>query len=378
MKTRSITLTSLLFAAIGLTAASAAGEWLTGPKLIAQLSDPVDMVWSENPLRDALAALARAQNVAVLLDRRIDPSRKLTISVKQSPLSEVLTAVALSGELGVTLAGPVAYFGPADAVPKLRTLIFLREEEARKMPTVAAKMWLQERPLAWNDFAQPREILQRLGRDNRLTISGLKSIPYDLWAAADLPPMTLVERLALIAFQYDLTFSYAANGRRIELAPIPPDIRLARSYPGGRKLEETAKRFAELAPHADIETVGDTLLVKGLLEDHERIEAPPPPPGGAAVKNAPPDFSRKRFDLTIAEKPIGPVLKQLAEHLGLQLQMDESAIARAGVSLDQRVSFKVENATIDELLQAAIEKTPLKFRRQGTILKVEALKKNNE
>ncbi|MCC6126558.1 MAG: hypothetical protein IT426_16480 [Pirellulales bacterium] len=377
MKTRPITLVILQLAVVGFAAACAAGEWLTGPELIERLSDPVDLVWSENPLRDALAAFARVHNVAVLLDRRVDPGRKMTLSVKQSPLSEALAAVAMSGELGVTLAGPVAYFGPAGATPKLRTLIFLREEEARKMPPAAAKMFFRERPLAWNDFAQPREILQRLGRENRLTIVGLERIPYDLWAAADLPPMTLVERLSLVAFQYDLTFSYSANGRRIELVPLPPDVRLPRSYPGGKKPEETAKRFAELAPQAEIEVAGDAVLVKAMLEDHERLEAPPPPAGGATAKNAAPDFSRKRFDLSVIEKPIGPVLKQLAEHLGLQLQMDESAIERAGVSLDQRVSFKVEDATIDELLQAAIEKTPLTYRRQGTILKVEALKKKD-
>ena len=174
--------------------------------------------------------------------------------------------------------------------------------------------------------------------------------------------------------QYDLTFGYAAEGKRLELAPAPRDVRFVRSYPGGMKPEQAAKRFAELAPQAEIEVVADRVIVKGLLEDHQRIEAPRPPAGRATAKNPASDLDDKRFTLTVTEQPIGPFLKQLAKQLGLQIQMGEPAIERAGVALDRRVSFKVEDASIDELLQAAIKETPLKYRRQGRVLIVEAMK----
>jgi hypothetical protein len=337
------------------------------------LSDPVDLVWSENPLRDALATFSRVQNVAVLLDRRVDPGRKITLALKQSPLGDSLLAIAVSGEMGVTLAGPAAYFGPVETAGKLRTLIYLREEEARKLPPAAAKIFFQAKPLKWEDFSQPREILERLGQDNHLTISGLDRVPYDLWAAADLPPMTLTERLSLIAVQYDLTFAIAADGKQIELVPIPPDIRLTRSYPGGNKPEEAAKQIAKLAPQAEIEVAGNKVIVRGMLEDHGRIEAPHQPAGRTPAANADSDLSNKRFTLTVAEKPIGPLLKKLAKQIGLQLQMDEEALEQADIPLEQRVSFKVENATIDELFQAAIKDIPLKFRRQGNVLIIEAM-----
>jgi hypothetical protein len=375
MKTRLIIWIISLLAINGFAAACLAGEWLTGPALNQLMSEPIDLVWSENPLRDALASLARVHNVAVLLDRRIDPSRKITLALKQSPLGDSLAGIAMTGEMGVTLAGPVVYLGPVGTTAKLRTLIFLREEEAKKTPPAAAKTLFQAKSLVWEDFSQPREILARLGRENKLTISGLEKIPYDLWSAADLPPMTLVERLALIAFQYDLTFAIATDGKHLELVPPPPDIRLLRSYSGDRKPEETAKHFAELAPQAEIEVIGDKVMVKGMLEDHERIETPRPPAGRAPATDTASDLSKKQFTLTVVEKPIGPFLKQLAKQIGLQLQMDESAIEQAGVSLEQRVSFKVEDASIDELLQAAIKDTPLKYRRQGKVLIVEAMEK---
>jgi hypothetical protein len=82
----------------------------------------------------------------------------------------------------------------------------------------------------------------------------------------------------------------------------------------------------------------------------------------------------KRFTLTITEQPIGPLLKKLSKQLDLQLQMDENKIESSGVSLDQRVSFQVEDATIDQLLQAAIKETPLKYRRQDRVLVIESMK----
>jgi hypothetical protein len=370
MRIPSISCLACLPTILAFAVVCSAGQLLTGRALNQHLSDPVDLVWSENPLRDALASFARVQNVAVLLDRRIDPSRKMTLSLKQSLLNDSLVAIAMTGEMGVTLAGPVAYFGPTETTAKLRTLVYLREEESRKLPPAAANAFFELKPLAWENFSQPREIVARTAKDSHLTIIGLERIPYDLWAAADLPPMTLAERLSLVTVQYDLTFRIAPGGRTIELVPIPRDVRIVRSYPGGPIPEDAAKRIAALAPHADVAADGDKVVVRGMLEDHERIESPHQPTRNGAA-NPPANLSDKRFTLTVAEKPIGPLLKQLSKQIGLELQMDEVALGEAGVSLDARVSFKIEDATIDELLQAAIKETPLKFRRQGNVLIVE-------
>jgi hypothetical protein len=273
------------------------------------------------------------------------------------------------------LVGPVAYFGPRDAVPKLRTLVYLRAEEAKKSP--AAKMLAQSKPMSWPDFSQPRELLERLGRENHLEFAGLEKIPHDLWASADLPPMTLVERISLLAFQCDLTFDIAADGKRIELVPIPAELSVTRSFPSGKKPEETARQFAELAPKAKIKVEQGKIVVKGALDDIERIDASRQPGGKTPVANADADLENKRCTLKVEEKPVGPVLREIASKLGLQLQMDEEAIARAGVSLERRISFEVKDATIDELLLAAIKQTPLKYRRTGKIVIVEAMEKSD-
>jgi hypothetical protein len=374
MKKRWMLLPIAMLAISSCAAVGSASEWLTGTALQRYLSEPIDLLWPENPLGDSLARFSHVHQIAILLDRRIDPDLKISLTLKQSPFGESLAAIAMRGELGVTLTGSVAYFGPVESAAKLRTLIFLREEEAKKMPSMAGKKFLQAKPFVWKNYSQPRETLERLSRENHFAIIGLDAIPYDLWAAADLPAMTLVERLSLIAIQYDLTFAIAADGKQITLAPVPSDIRLTRSYPAGKNSEETAHKYAELAPNAEIKVAGDKLVVKGMLEVHERITAPHRPAGQNSTKDAPADLTLKRFTLTITEQPIGPLLKKLSKQLDLQLQMDENKIESSGVSLDQRVSFQVEDATIDQLLQAAIEESPLKYRRQDRVLVIESMK----
>ena len=72
----------------------------------------------------------------------------------------------------------------------------------------------------------------------------------------------------------------------------------------------------------------------------------------------------------MVEKPLGPVLKQLANRLDFELRIDEQAIAAAGISLDQRVSVHIENATVDELLRQLLKSTRLTFHRRGRIVEI--------
>jgi hypothetical protein len=170
----------------------------------------------------------------------------------------------------------------------------------------------------------------------------------------------------LIANQFDLTVKISPDGRRAELTPVPDRVEISRSYPAEKEPQVLAKKFAALAPQARIQMNGDKIVVSGLLEDHERI-APPPSPPRPATQTAPPI---KVYSLKVVEKPLGPLLKQLAERMHFELAMDEENLKQAGILLDQRVSFSVEDATIDDLLRAALKNTALKFQRNGKAVKI--------
>jgi len=74
--------------------------------------------------------------------------------------------------------------------------------------------------------------------------------------------------------------------------------------------------------------------------------------------------------LTIRDEPLGAVIRQLADRLGLELRMDAEAIAAAGVSLDRRVSLTIENATVDDLFHQLLDPTGLYFDRRHRVLEI--------
>jgi hypothetical protein len=235
--------------------------------------------------------------------------------------------------LGLGRLGPVLYLAPPPAAQRLRPLAAALDRAVRQLPAASQRKFLRIQPLAWEDLATPRELLGELARQNGLEIDGLERVPHDLWAAADLPPLSLVERLTLIAAQFDLGFTIAAGGGRLELGPMPDDL-------------------------------------PALPADRRPLSAGHATSKSSAAQPAP-SLERVRIQrLSVRAKPLGPVLRQLAERLGLELKIDEQAIGRAGISLDQRVSVLVENATVDQLLHELLKSTGLKFQRRQNVVEI--------
>lgn len=344
--------------------------WVTGTGLQRRLSRPVNVVWSGNPLRKALHNLSRAQQVAMLIDRRVDPGRKLQLQLEGVPLETALKEIARSQGLGVSWLGPVAYFGPPAASTRLRTIAALRTEEIRRLPPATGRKFLQPKRIAWNDFATPGELLTDLAEQNGLELAGLDRVPHDLWAGADLPPLSLVDRLTLIAVQFDLTFQISPDARTLTLAPVPADVALVRSYPGGKQPKATAETYASILPEAQIKVVGNEVYVKGLLEEHERLTSPRRPPQ-QPDRQPTRDAERTRIDrISFQNLPVGLVLETLATRLKLDLKIDRKALARAGISLKQHVSLSAENVTVDELFRKVTQPVGLRFRRRGNVIEI--------
>jgi hypothetical protein len=60
----------------------------------------------------------------------------------------------------------------------------------------------------------------------------------------------------------------------------------------------------------------------------------------------------------------------LGRQLGWKLTVDEAAIRAAGRSLDQRVSFTVENVDADQLLDALLAPAGLTAERDGYSVRI--------
>lgn len=321
-----------------LTAAFASGNvavarkdiaWQTGAAFQRQLAEPIGIHWASNPLRSAIEELAKTRKVAVLIDRRVDPGQKIDISLKDMPLRAVFEAIARSRGLEIACLGSVVYVGPSSAARSLVPMASSLDKSIRRLPTAVRTKLRQLRPLQWDDLATPRELLEELAREGGIEISGLQRVPHDLWAAADLPAMTLTDRIALIAVQFDLAPKITNRGRQVELTPFSAAIEPAS---GNRAPTRPA-----VSPKAERPTT----------------------------------LEQTRIDrISIVEKPLGPVLRQLANRLGFELRIDHDAIAAAGISLDQRVSVRVEKVTIDELLHQLLKSTGLTFHRRDRVVEI--------
>jgi len=305
--------------------------WLTGNALQEQLAGRVDVFWSGVPLRQAVSSLSHVQRVAVLIDRRVDPGQELDLKLDGLPLDRVFREIAAARGLDVSWVGPVAYMGPTQAAARVRTLAELRRKETRSLPAIAARKLLSPKRIQWDDFATPRDLLAQLSLESGVEISGLDQVPHDLWAAADLPPLSLVDRLTLIAGQFDLTFQIAADGSAVALVPVPDDLPIAHGRPGGS----------------------------------ERAQLAGPSHGRQG---------EKRYTVREGKGQLGPLLEQLASRLDVTLRIDHEALQQAGISLEQPVSFSVENATFAELFDAVLAPAGCTFRREGDVIEIRPAK----
>jgi hypothetical protein len=348
--------------------------WLTGTSAHLQLGVVVaNVYWSDAPLRQAVISLSRIHRVAVLIDRRVDPDQRLELTITNVPLEGVFQRIAEARGLGIAVLGSVVYLGPPAPASRLRTLSALRHDELGKLPPEIARRFLATERLRWNDFATPRELLAQLAQAGGFEFVGLEQVPHDLWAGADLPPLPLVDRIALVAIQFDLTLEVNEDGSRVTLVPVPDDVSITKEYAGGPQPEQLAEQWAASVPESEVRAVGGKILVRGPVEDHEKLAGSRSAVAPTSSKSAGPRQGETRYTVKANQKPLGPVLKELAAKLNLELQIDEQALEAAGISLDQPVSFNVKDATVEGLFRAVLTPARCTFRRQGKVIEVFAV-----
>lgn len=336
--------------------------WARGNDLKRQLEAPLSISWDNAPLERALASLSRAQHVAIVRDRRIDPGEPLKLAIDNEPLSEALLKIARHLRIGYCQFGPVAYFGPPPTAKRLRTLAALRLEDARKLPAPTLRKLLTMKNSRWEKLTEPRQLATLLADEVGAKLVGPEKIPHDLWPAADLPPLSWIDRLTLLAAQFDLTFRFTDAGRGIQFVDVPERVVLSRTYLGGRDAQALARRWAQELPEAKIAAAGNRIRVDATLEDHEHLEAAL---RGQPTRRTTVTAGERAYQLSVEKAALDKVVAQLAKQLDLDFQWDKAAIDAAGIAADQLVSVKISEANLDELLAAVLAGTGLAADRSG-------------
>ncbi len=347
---------------------AAEGNWLSGEAWQDALTKKVGIAWSNIPVRRALESLSNSQRVAMILDRRVDPDQKIQLALDNVSLQEALQRIALRLDIGFTLVGPVVYFGPKQTAERLRTLATLRNDDVRHLPQKTRAVWLQSKPWKWDKLAAPRDLVSSLASENGLQMAGLEQIPADLWGAADLPPLSLTDRLTLVLAQFDLTFEIGADGISARLVPIPSKPAIERTYSVAGAAQDVAAQLRQnkLLTGAEINVANGKLVVRGRQEDQDVVHDLLA--GGTARRSSVTE-GKKVYTLRV-ELPIGKLLEALGPQMGIGIAVDKSAIATAGISLETKVRVDVKEVSADELLKAVLDPAGLTFARHDHVVEI--------
>ncbi|MBM4092830.1 MAG: hypothetical protein FJ276_26000, partial [Planctomycetes bacterium] len=208
-----------------------ARQWKTGAAFHRTLADRVDAVWSGMSLRVALERLAERQQVAIMLDRRIDPDRPVDAAVSDTPLDLLLLRLAAGSDATLSYIGPVVYVGPRDGTANLSVVAAARREEARRLPPTSAAGTRRQRAGHWPRLSRPRDLLDQLAEEAGVSIEGIEQIPHDLWPAGDLPALPWTDRMTLVLTGFDRTFRFSDDGRSVQLIPLDRPPLSVRTFP---------------------------------------------------------------------------------------------------------------------------------------------------
>lgn len=342
------------------------------PPFSRRLEQRITLSWHGQQLGAALGRLSEAQDAPLWVDRRVDTSTPVDFEASEESLLAVLRRLAAPHQGEATPFHDIIYFGPKQTADELATLAALARAPLAKMPADRRRRWLSAEAWSYPRLSEPRKLLQELADSTGATVEHADRIPHDLWPAQSHSPLPVVDRAVLVLSGFDLTCEISPDGSRVSVVPIERPVVIARQY--GVAPERLAAFDAALAdlPAAADERHGRQITVTARDEDHVRLRAAlagqgrgksqPAPP-----TNAPRGTSRKVFTLKIENRPLVPVLEQLARQLSLEIQWADDLKDDLQNSV---ASCDVRDASLDGLLKALLAPAGLAFERTDQVIRI--------
>lgn len=365
-------------------------EPLTGLRFSGALDARLSGSWVNVEFRSLLSRIAESRRVAILLDRRIDPSRVLSFEPVGKSVREALVELADGAEGSLTVVGSMVVIAPPAPAGRLRTLIQLRVDELSaevgRSKGAEAKSRLfslaQRNTVRWSDLDTPREILERIAGRWKLSVEGLDNVPHDLWAGAVLPDVNAAEALSLVLNQFDLTFQWTDGAAGIRLVAAPKNASLEKRHsPRSNTAAKALQMIEEAAlPGVAAEIDGREIKVRGTAEQHEAIEALLKPGSkstiGTASKTPRPQpgatpLARRTFTLQTQNAPASAVLDKLKQS-GLDVRYDAEKLKAAGVNIDKPITLDLNKAPTKELFEAICRPVGAAFAIDGETVTISA------
>lgn len=326
--------------------------------------------WQRVTLQNALGRLHEVFDEPVFVDRRTDPSQRVSLEIEDATLSDVLQALSAAASLGYSKLQQLRYIGPTAAAEQLRTVAEVRRAEADRLPASMRASLELKQSLTWPRLTEPRQLITKLVERRGWRIGRAERIPHDLWTAGELPAMALTDQLTVLLLGFDLTYEIKLAERTLEIVPLEK-VTIRREYQLPRQTSDATEPLRQVLRAVKSHRLEATkLTVDARVEEHERLAELLRGRGSQMPADRRTRQTKQVYTLRVQEQPVGAVLNELAARIGWALEIDGEAIRAAGLSLDRRVSFSVENSDEDELLDAVLHPAGLDFRRDGERLRI--------
>jgi hypothetical protein len=315
----------------------------------------VGFTWSERPLREGLAALGRDTSVAIFLDRRIDPRRRISFTARNVSLSEALKMLAAENELSLGLVGAVVYLGPKHAAARMQGLATMRKREAAALAGRSA--WTSAEPIGWDELAEPRSIAQSIAALAHADISNPDAIPHDVWAGWSGPPVSPADQLTLVLAGFDLTFKLRDEGTELDIVAVPKDLIFEQTYTVSGSAMSAIAELKQVVPGATLQAKGsERIAVTGTAEQQAAVAEVLE--GKQTTTKAIVKPGEKRYTLKVKNEPLGAIIRTVAKELDVEVKADQALIEK----LKQRTSLEVKDLTAEQLLRKVLDPAGIQFK----------------
>lgn len=346
----------------------------------APLDARITASWENVEVRKILRRLETQQQVSLLKDRRIDPSRKPKLALGLKPVREYLAEIAKQVDADIRFMADTAYIGPRSAAVKVLTLEALRLREMQTIASANGRLadMVRRRSVSWEELDEPRGILTNLAKTYGLTIENPDVVPHDVWPAGSLRNARITEALTLLLIQFDLTFAWTNQGKSVRLVPVPDVVAIQQTYTprlkgtAAERRAIAAKLLAEWKqeiPGLEGKVLGRSgkISVQATAEQHATIAKLLDPRQAAPRKangNDPLPINRREFTLRIENVRVRDLMTKLEES-GIEFEYDAAALTAAEVNLNQTVKIDVTQADAKKFFTAMFSPLNLKFTIDG-------------
>ena len=237
-------------------------EFLTGKKLDRRNLQELSFWWKDAELRDRLVAFSEAEKIAVMLDRRIDPSTLMNLGVENRTLEQIFWRVGREAEIGVCRIEDCYYFGPVDTVVVLPIALDTLSRQAKKVRRRSNVKWTIKRAVRTGPIVATKALIEAIADKHGFSVNGLHELPHDLWYEVSLPPMSVIGQMQLMLAGFGKTFEIDSDGKSITIIDFPKIESAKREFSVSQR-PENSKQLAEQFPDLKISFRSKAVVATG-------------------------------------------------------------------------------------------------------------------